>query len=111
MQPASKLAAAFARGMATTAKGKERKVAVLRAAGGIGQPLSLLMTVRARPGGGRQAPRSRSLDRRVPQHPSKPLCPQMNPAVETACWRRQGFWVEERVVGARNSMKGPKPKP
>ncbi|KIZ03193.1 malate dehydrogenase [Monoraphidium neglectum] len=39
----SKLVAALARGMATSARGKERKVAVLGAAGGIGQPLSLLM--------------------------------------------------------------------
>jgi malate dehydrogenase len=43
----SKLVAALARGMATSARGKERKVAVLGAAGGIGQPLSLLMKVRA----------------------------------------------------------------
>jgi malate dehydrogenase len=43
MQPFTKLAAALGRGMATAAKGKERKVAVLGAAGGIGQPLSLLM--------------------------------------------------------------------
>jgi glycerate kinase len=38
------------RGMATAARGKERKVAVLGAAGGIGQPLSLLMKVRMAPG-------------------------------------------------------------
>lgn len=41
----AKIITEFVRGMATAARGKERKVAVLGAAGGIGQPLSLLMKV------------------------------------------------------------------
>lgn len=59
---ASKMISAFARGMATAAKGKERKVAVLGAAGGIGQPLSLLMKVRAL-----EAPRTGGYVSRRPQ--------------------------------------------
>ncbi len=42
------LAAQASREMATAARGKERKVAVLGAAGGIGQPLSILMKVSPR---------------------------------------------------------------
>ena len=42
----AQMAMQLGREMATAAKAPERKVAVLGAAGGIGQPLSMLMKVR-----------------------------------------------------------------